>query len=139
MLAYLSRATCHPTASEIHAALQPSLPALALATVYRNLEVLVAEGRVHEVPTTSGALRYDGRLDPHDHFDCERCGRLFDVPAAAPARLARQLARRHGLIARRVRVAFVGTCRECAAAQATRPDVRPAAASVGSAPRRFEN
>jgi Fe2+ or Zn2+ uptake regulation protein len=142
LLDHLRRTTCHPTAAEIHAALQPSLPALALATVYRNLELLVAEGRVHEVPTASGALRYDGRLDPHDHFECERCGRLFDVRACTPTRLARTLERRHGLIARRVRVAFVGACRECVAAGA-RPsdrthDARPAGAGTGAGADRTE-
>ncbi|MEZ4333713.1 MAG: transcriptional repressor [Myxococcota bacterium] len=127
LLHHLRRTTAHPTAAEIHAALRSSLPALALGTVYRNLELLVAEGRVHEVPTASGALRYDGRLDPHDHFECEACGRLFDVQACAPTRLARALERRHGLVARRVRVAFVGTCRACIAA-GTRPLARSIAA-----------
>ncbi len=116
MLAYLRDARCHPTAAQIHAALQLRIPALALATVYRNLEVLVAEGRVAEVATTSGPLRYDGNLEAHDHFDCEVCGQLLDVPAHSPVRALKRLAQHHGLRARRVQISFIGTCPDCAAA-----------------------
>ncbi len=89
------------------------MPDLALATVYRNLEVLVAEGIVAAVPSASGALRFDGNLAPHDHFECEACGRILDVPSEGPGRIVKRLASRHGLQARRVQISFAGLCPQC--------------------------
>jgi len=133
VLAHLRATRTHPTAAQIHAALTKQWPALALATVYRNLEILVAEGLVGEVPTTAGALRYDGNLAPHDHFDCERCGRLLDLPSGALAGVARRLARRHDLEIRRVRITLVGACPDCVAARAARPTTRRARPRGGRA------
>lgn len=113
LLACLRATRSHPTAAQLHETLRERIPALALATVYRNLEVLVSEGLVLEVPTASGGLRYDGNLEAHDHFDCERCGCLLDLPAQSSDRFTRKLARNHGLHARRVQISFIGTCPEC--------------------------
>jgi Fur family transcriptional regulator, peroxide stress response regulator len=113
LLAYLRAARCHPTAAQIHSALLPHIPALGLATVYRNLEVLVAQGLVAEVPSASGALRYDGNREPHDHFECEACGRILDVPSDEQDRIVKRLAKRFGLQARRVQISFVGLCPPC--------------------------
>lgn len=113
ILAWLRSTESHPTATEIHRALLPELPALSLGTVYRNLEVLVAEGVVDEVASSVGAARYDGNLDPHHHFDCERCGRIVDVELPVPRGLGRRLAVEQGLRARRIRISFSGLCSDC--------------------------
>jgi Fur family peroxide stress response transcriptional regulator len=104
----------HPTAAEIHAALLPEMSSLSLGTVYRNLEVLVAAGEVDEVPSAVGAARYDGNVEPHHHFDCERCGRILDVEIPVNRGLTRRLAREQGLQASRVRISFYGLCATCA-------------------------
>jgi len=91
----------------------PELSALSLGTVYRNLEVLVADGEIEEVPSAVGATRYDGNVEPHHHFNCERCGRILDVDIPVPSGLTRRLARASGLRARRVQISFTGLCAAC--------------------------
>jgi Fe2+ or Zn2+ uptake regulation protein len=103
----------HPTAAWLYAALQPEFPRLSLGTVYRNLEVLVCEGLVREVPTPGSAVRFDGNPAPHHHFVCERCGRIDDLELALPAGLAERVRRRYRLRPRRMRIDFFGLCREC--------------------------
>jgi Fur family peroxide stress response transcriptional regulator len=105
----------HPTAAEIHEALLPELSALSLGTVYRNLEVLIATGEVDEVPNSLGATRYDGNVEPHHHFNCERCGRILDVDIPVPRGLTRRLVRERGLRSSRVRISFFGLCATCTA------------------------
>jgi Fe2+ or Zn2+ uptake regulation protein len=88
---------------------------LSLGTVYRNLEVLVAEGEIDEVPSALGATRYDGNVRPHHHFHCERCGRIVDLALPVPRGLTRRIEREHGLLASRVRISCFGLCATCAA------------------------
>lgn len=113
ILAWLRATDRHPSAAEIYAALLPEIPALSLGTVYRNLEVLVAEGAIDEVPCATGAARYDGNIEPHHHFNCERCGRILDVDVPVPRGLTKRLAGEHGLRSQRVRISFFGLCPTC--------------------------
>jgi Fur family ferric uptake transcriptional regulator len=70
------------------------LPRVSLATVYRNLRTLAAEGLLVERAGLDG-LRFDGNIERHDHFTCvasdEGLGKLSAVhfvrfPAPVPAR-----------------------------------------------------
>ena len=110
---WIRQTDAHPTAAEIHEALRPEMSALSLGTVYRNLEVLVAEGEVDEVPSAVGAMRYDGNVEPHHHFNCEGCGRILDVDMPVPRGLTRRLAEQRGLRSNRVRISFFGLCTSC--------------------------
>lgn len=89
------------------------MPLLSLGTVYRNLEVLVSEGRVNEVPSPVGAARYDGNVEPHHHFNCEGCGRILDVALPVPRGLGKRLTGELGLEARRIQISFFGLCSNC--------------------------
>src|SRR5216117_3849696 len=75
------RATeAHPTAALVYQRVRRRLPRVSLATVYRNLRVLAAEGFLAERADTGG-LRFDANSAPHAHFTCLVCGRIYDVPA----------------------------------------------------------
>lgn len=123
ILDWLRATEIHPTAAEIHSALLPEMPSLSLGTVYRNLEVLVAEGDIDEVACAVGPARYDGNASPHHHFHCERCGRILDVEVPVGRSLTKRLTREHGLRSQRVRISFFGLCPEC--------DASPEAGSQG--------
>jgi Fur family peroxide stress response transcriptional regulator len=113
ILNWIQQTDTHPTAAEIHEALLPESSTLSLGTVYRNLEILVAGGDVDEVPTSFGAMRYDGNVQPHHHFNCDRCGRILDVDLSVPRGLTRRLSSVHGLQSSRVRISFFGFCSLC--------------------------
>ena len=113
ILAWLRETDSHPTAAQTHDALVRELPNLSLGTVYRNLEVLVSEGAIGEVPSAGGGVRYDGNLRPHHHFICESCGAIDDVHLQAPPELARKLRRARGRTAQRIRIDFYGFCESC--------------------------
>lgn len=113
LLAFLRQTDTHPTAAQIHAAIEPELPGVSLGTVYRNLEVLVAEGLVDEVAVPSGATRYDGNPHAHHHFLCDRCSTIIDVELPEPRMLRRKLLDVYALQARRVSIDFHGLCPAC--------------------------
>ena len=103
----------HPTAAVLFDALRVDSPRLSLGTVYRNLDVLIADGEIEAVPGTDGIVRYDGNPDPHHHFICESCAEIMDLELPSPRGLTSRLRRKHGLEARRARIDFYGLCPKC--------------------------
>src|SRR4029434_9518087 len=69
----------HPFAYEIYRRAHKKLPRISLATVYRNLHSLVDEGKIRTLLLDEQAARYDPETSDHDHFVCERCGRVIDL------------------------------------------------------------
>lgn len=118
ILAELRAAHDHPTAAELYERLRPRLPRLSLGTVYRNLDVLAAEGLVAKLAGPGAEARYDGALDAHDHARCRCCGAVVDIPAvglAGPPELPA------GFMAEGRRLEYTGTCAACRAAGRIRP------------------
>src|SRR5437899_8352928 len=75
------RATdAHPTAAFVYRRVRRRLPRVSLATVYRNLRMLAAEGFLPERADEAG-MRFDGNTGPHDHFTCLACRRIHHEPA----------------------------------------------------------
>ncbi len=55
--------------------------AIGIATVYRNLKLLVDEGLIQVVTLPGESPRYEStEHDHHHHFQCTACKRVFDVP-----------------------------------------------------------
>lgn len=79
--AVLNQTHDHPSASVIHERVRRTIPNISLATVYRNLESMVAAGLVNAL-TGAPECRYDANAMPHHHFLCQSCHALRDVPAA---------------------------------------------------------
>ncbi len=70
--------TDHPTAEEVYLSLKSEMPALSLATVYRNLSQLENDGKILRIGS-GGTARYDGNIAPHYHIMCTECGNVFDI------------------------------------------------------------
>ena len=115
ILAQLRSSDSHPNAASLYAELLRSMPNLSLATVYRNLELLVEQGQVLRLAVEGGPTRYDGNLEPHHHFRCEQCGAILDVDIPAPRQTFSRLRRELGLNPRQVRIEISGLCRACSA------------------------
>lgn len=70
----------HPGAEELYARVRKRLPRISLATVYRNLELMAAQGLARRLESGTGSRRYDPTVDNHGHFRCTSCGRIEDLP-----------------------------------------------------------
>ena len=101
----------HPSASAVYRRVRRRLPRVSLATVYRNLRRLAAEGFLLERLGADG-LRFDGNTAHHDHFTCLACRRVFDVPATKVGARHR-VAPRPGFEVLDHRVEFYGLCAAC--------------------------
>jgi Fe2+ or Zn2+ uptake regulation protein len=102
----------HPTAAFVYRRVRRRLPRVSLATVYRNLRMLAAQGFLAE-RTDANGLRFDGNTGPHDHFTCLSCGRIYDVPARDERRGRRRIAARTGFEVLDHRIEYYGRCGAC--------------------------
>lgn len=103
----------HPTAEEIYLSLKPAMPAISLATVYRNLAQLENEGLILRLGS-GGSARYDGDTAPHYHLLCLGCGRVFDIPYIDDGGLCEKADRLFDGEVLSTVVTFRGYCARCA-------------------------
>ena len=97
---------------EVLEAARLEVNALGLATVYRTLKLLVAEGAVQVITLPGDSPRYEmAESKHHHHFQCNTCRRVYDVPGC-PGDL-RRLAPR-GFTVEHHDVTLYGRCRGCA-------------------------
>ncbi len=112
VLEAVSGTSFHPTAEWVYEAVRRALPRVSLGTVYRNLQRLVDEGRVRSF-VRGGRIRYDADLTVHDHFSCDRCGVLMDIPRAPEVLPAERRLRARGFAVAGRTLEFHGLCRKC--------------------------
>jgi Fe2+ or Zn2+ uptake regulation protein len=120
----------HPTADQLYQRVRRTLPRVSLGTVYRNLDKLREQGRLRVVRLEGGQAQYDAMIDAHDHFVCERCAAVIDLPVRAPAPDVGAL-RAAGYDVRWHTTALYGVCTRCAPGRTRRP-TRPHRPTAGT-------
>ena len=119
ILALLRGSGCHPSADWVYQRMRCEYPGLSLGTVYRNLNCLCARGLIRRVGTVNGQERYDGVMEPHSHFICNRCGAVIDLPEQSPGRDWLDAAGvQYGFQAEGCEFIVRGVCRDCVDARA---------------------
>ena len=106
-------ASHHPVSpEELLARARRKVPGLGIATVYRAIREMTAEGLLTVVELPGAPSRYElaGRAH-HHHFACRQCNRVFEVDGC-PGDLS-SLAPR-GFALERHEVVLYGLCVECA-------------------------
>jgi Fur family transcriptional regulator, peroxide stress response regulator len=75
----LGKTVSHPTAEWVYEQVRTQIPHISLGTVYRNLHILTAQGKIQELDFGEGLHRYDATVEQHYHFVCTRCGAVKDL------------------------------------------------------------
>lgn len=69
----------HMTAEEIFLECKRQNVRVSIATVYRNLGILVSENKIGKISLPGQSDRYDRILTSHFHAICDRCNQLEDI------------------------------------------------------------
>jgi len=115
ILRVLRSTSSHPAADWIYEQVRKKLPRISLGTVYRNLRLLAQEGIILELDFAGTPDRFDANTQPHSHFICEQCGRIFDVAEPAHKEMDERIASKMGLKVFNHRLEFSGLCKDCQA------------------------
>ena len=102
----------HPTADQVYEKVRAVIPNISLGTVYRNLQKLVAQGRL-QILTLGRTQRFDPMVKGHDHFICEKCGRVYDA-FVKPKKILSSYLPHEGFTVTSHQLSLYGTCHECA-------------------------
>lgn len=102
----------HPTADQVYDKVRAVMPNISLGTVYRNLQKLVAEEKL-QVLTLGRTQRFDPTLKRHEHFICEKCGRVYDLLVEGRQEFLPPTVPPQGFTVTSHRLALYGTCKNC--------------------------
>lgn len=82
ILEYLKNYKIHPTADMIYQALVDEMPTLSKTTVYNTLKTFTENGILLALSLFENEVRYEYNKDPHIHFKCSKCSKIYDLDQA---------------------------------------------------------
>ncbi|MDX9754723.1 MAG: transcriptional repressor [bacterium] len=109
----LGRTRSHPTAEWIYDQVKQEIPDLSLGTVYRNLKILVEEGRARVIHAEDGKDHFDAHVEAHHHLICKQCGKVVDYYTSEETGLAQRIETDTGFLIDSDGLKLSGFCKDC--------------------------
>ncbi len=104
----------HVSAEELYDEVRKRNPHVGYATIYRTLKLLKECDLLYERHFDDAQARYEAAGEQHhDHFICERCGRIIEFKNDELERLQQVVARELGVALLRHKVELYGLCSDC--------------------------
>ena len=103
----------HPSPEEVYARVKVSIPAISLATVYKNIHLFVERGVLKEVSMHHGSLRVELNGHMHHHMVCSRCKAITDIEEKDLGMLPALEALPGGFKVARYAIDVIGICAAC--------------------------
>ena len=109
----LCAAKTHPSAQMVYDDLKKDLPKLSLGTVYRNLNQLAEYEEISKITGLDGSVHFDHNTHKHFHFICNKCNKVYDIPAEVVPSLEQKVKELTGLDITECELVLRGTCKDC--------------------------
>ena len=68
----------HINIDEIYEELKKHYPTISLATIYKNIILMVQQNIIVEIPINGKKSKYELKKDDHIHLICKSCGNIED-------------------------------------------------------------
>ncbi len=108
----------HISAEELFAEVKKVNQHVGYATIYRTLKLLKECDLVFERHFDEGQARYEVAGEHHhDHFICERCGKILEFENNDIERMQQAIASKLGVILTHHKMELYGLCADCRTAQ----------------------
>lgn len=111
----------HIDAEELLCSMKERSLKISRATVYRNLDLLVACGLARKQRLGRNRFLYEHIHggQQHDHLVCTGCGRVVEFVSPGIVALQAEICRAHGFVPSRHTLQISGLCNSCAAREAS--------------------
>lgn len=102
------------SAQDLHTRLTESGTKIGLATVYRNLQAMAADGEIDVLRTDDGEAVYRAcSTGHHHHLVCRDCGRTVEIDGPSVEHWAATVSAEHGFTDVVHTLEIFGRCRDC--------------------------
>ena len=112
IMEYLMCNHTHPTVDEVYKNLCNKIPTLSRTTVYNTLRLLSEHRAAQMITIDDHHVCYDGNTEPHVHFYCKTCGKVYDLYDEPTPRLV-ETKSINGHVVDEVQLYYKGICAEC--------------------------
>lgn len=110
----LGEATGFVSAGQLHLVLKNHGSTISLATVYRALNDLVAQGEADSLPSVEGEVLFRAcGQEHHHHLICRNCGKTVEIEAKRVESWADEVASEHGFASPSHTIDIFGICPVC--------------------------
>ena len=109
----LGQAQGFVSAQQLHKQLTQHGSVIGLATVYRTLHSLVADGLADSLVNAGESLFRDCSKDHHHHLICNGCGIAVEIEAKQAETWATKVAKDHGFTQVTHTIDIFGMCKAC--------------------------
>ena len=103
----------HPSPEEVYAEVKQKIPAISLATVYKNIHLFVESGVLREVSLHHGSQRVEMNERDHHHMVCSKCKTIMDIDASELGISPERKVLPGGFLVERYSVDVIGVCAAC--------------------------
>lgn len=104
----------HLSVDDIYAKVSKTYPSISLATVYKNIILMVENSVLVEVPISGKKLKYELNKEEHIHLVCTICGEVEDRPLIEEThRLLNKLSQNENFHLTKQQINLYGICSSC--------------------------
>jgi Fur family peroxide stress response transcriptional regulator len=103
----------HPSPEEVYARVKKRIPAISLATVYKNIHLFIESGVLKEVSLHHGSLRVEMNSHVHHHIVCSHCKSIADIEEKDLGVLPKRQSLPGGFQVERYAIDVIGICAAC--------------------------
>ncbi len=104
----------HSTIDDIYAIVREKHASISLATVYKNIEILLQKGVMAEVPIAGRKSKYEIKKSDHIHLICQECGSVEDeMMETIPQEQLMRIAQKDDFSLSQSQINLYGICRNC--------------------------
>jgi Fur family transcriptional regulator, peroxide stress response regulator len=103
----------HPNPEEVYLRVKKKVPAISLATVYKNIHLFVESGIFRKMSMHHGSVRVEMNDEPHHHMVCSKCKAISDVGEKDLGLAPKRRRLPDGFLVERYSVDVIGLCAKC--------------------------
>lgn len=102
----------HINVDELYALLNVSFPSISLATVYKNINIMLEKMLLSEVQIPGKKNVYEVLKHEHAHVNCTICNEILDIDLDTQD-IVKEVQLQSGFILETASMIFSGTCAKC--------------------------
>ncbi|WP_035351291.1 Fur family transcriptional regulator [Edaphobacter aggregans] len=103
----------HPSPEEVYARVKKKVPSISLATVYKNIHLLVESGIFRKMSIHHGSVRVEMNSEEHHHMVCSKCKAITDIGEKELGLVPKRRSLSDGFLVERYAVDVIGLCAKC--------------------------